>query len=321
MANQAATTAHTDPNRRHEFVLLFDVIDGNPNGDPDAGNMPRVDPETMQGLMTDVALKRKVRDYVAQVKEGETGYEIYVKHRGILASEQKRGYQGASPSLRPNDDARKWMCQTFYDVRLFGAVMTTGDSGQKQGGRTLQWNCGQVRGPAQFKFARSIDPITPLDFSITRVALTNPGDVDRAIEAEGDQEQAVSGQMGRKSIVPYGLYRAHGYLTPKFAVDTGVTAPDLGLLWSALENMWDLDRSSARGEMACRGLYVFSHESPLGNWPAHQLFDLIEVLPLLRDNQPADGSKPPRSFRDYKDQVKVHDDAVPDHVTLTRLVG
>jgi CRISPR-associated protein Csd2 len=313
MTTQITTSVHTDPERRQDFVLLFDVTDGNPNGDPDAGNLPRVDPETMQGLVTDVCIKRKVRDYVAQVKEGESGYEIYVKHRGILAREQERAYRGAQPSLRPSDDARKWMCQTFYDVRLFGAVMTTGDSGQKdRSGRTLQWNCGQVRGPVQFKFARSIDPITPLDCTITRVALTNPGDVDRAAEIEGDQEQAVSGQMGRKAIVPYGLYRAHGYFTPKFAADTGVTETDVQLLWSALENMWDGDRSAARGEMACRGIYVFSHENGLGNAPAQALFERVSV-------SRREGVDAPRCFGHY--HVEVDEANLPAGVTLTRLVG
>jgi CRISPR-associated protein Csd2 len=318
MTTLTTTSAHTDPKRRHDFVLLFDVTDGNPNGDPDAGNLPRVDPETMQGLVTDVAIKRKVRDYVAQVKEGEAGYDIYVKHRGILAREQERAYQGAPPSLRPSDDAKKWMCQTFFDVRLFGAVMTTGDSGQKdRSNRTLQWNCGQVRGPVQFKFARSIDPITPLDITITRVALTNPGDVDRASESAEDDGQAVSGQMGRKAIVPYGLYRAHGYFTPKFAADTGVTDPDLTLLWSALRDMWDVDHSAARGEMACRGLHVFTHENGLGNAPAHALFDLIRVKRRAE-------VETARRFDHYQVETPAAG-SLEGHgfpgVTLTRLVG
>lgn len=319
MTTQTATGVHTDPKRRHDFVLLFDVMDGNPNGDPDAGNLPRVDPETMQGLMTDVAIKRKVRDYVAQVKSNEPGYEIYVKHRGILAREQERAYQGAQPSLRPNDDAREWMCQTFYDIRVFGAVMTTGDSGQKDssGRRTLQWNCGQVRGPVQFKFARSIDTITPLDCSITRVALTNPGDVGRAVEEEAGDDQAVSGQMARKAIVPYGLYRAHGYFTPKFAADTRATDADVQILWEALENMWDSDRSAARGEMACRGLYVFSHENGLGNAHAHALFELVKVARR-------DGVGPVREFGHYQVEAPPAGSLAPvglPGVTLTRLVG
>ncbi len=308
----------TDPSRRHEFVLLFDIIDGNPNGDPDAGNLPRVDPETMQGLVTDVAVKRKVRDYVFQAKSAsagpEPGYDIYVKHRGILAREQERAYTalGAGPSLRTNDQARKWMCKAFYDIRMFGAVMTTGDSGQKDGRRTLQWNCGQVRGPVQLKFARSKDPITPLDIAITRVALTNPGDVERFQDTGDDQEEAISGQMGRKAIVCYALYEVHGFFTPKFATDTGVTADDMALLWQALYDMWDNDHSSARQEMSCRGLYVFSHESNLGNAPAHTLFERIVV-------EKKASVEAPRKFADYA--VTVSGANLPAGVTLTRLVG
>jgi CRISPR-associated protein Csd2 len=314
-----AGTIHTDPTKRHEFVLLFDVTDGNPNGDPDAGNLPRVDPETMQGLVTDVAIKRKVRDFVAEVREGLPGYEIYVKHRGILAREQSRAYQAknAPPSLRPNEDAKSWMCQNFYDIRMFGAVMTTGDSGQKdRSGRSLQWNCGQVRGPVQLKFARSIDPITPLDCTLTRVALTNPEDVARAEEAGGDDEKAISGQMGRKAIVPYALYRAHGYFSPKYARDTGVSSEDMELLWRALVEIWEHDRSAARGEMVCRGLYIFTHENAYGSQPAHKLFESVQV--------PARNGSAPRAFSDYN--VGAPEAGPLDRyglpgVTLTRLGG
>jgi CRISPR-associated protein Csd2 len=267
--------------------------------------------------VTDVALKRKVRDYVAQVMQGQEGYDIYVKHRGILAREQERAYRsvGVGPALRPNEDARQWMCRNYFDIRMFGAVMTTGDSGQKDNSRrsrpttgrtyylhgrdsgqkdnsrrSLQWNCGQVRGPVQLKFARSIDPVTALDVSITRVALTNPGDVDRGADSDDSDGQAVSGQMGRKAIVSYGLYRTHGYFTPKQAADTGVTSQDMELFWDALLHMWDLDRSAARGEMACRGVFVFSHEKPLGNAPAHRLLESVQVS----QNPGA------RSFREYR---------------------
>ena len=309
-----ASAPYLDVTRRHDFVLLFDVADGNPNGDPDAGNLPRVDPETMQGLVTDVALKRKVRDWVDQVKGEEAAYKIYVQHRGILANQQKRAFValGKEPTDRADDDARKWMCANFYDIRLFGAVMTTGKSGQKKGGKDLQWNCGQVRGPVQLTFARSVDPIVPLDLSITRVALTNPGDA--GADADGDQETAASGTMGRKAIVPYGLYLAHGFFNPYLAREekgTGVTEEDLDLFWKALDQMWDVDRSAARGMMSCRGLYVFTHDSALGNAPAHRLFDRVTV-----ERKPA--VEAARSFRDYTVEVNRAD--LPPGVTLSALV-
>jgi CRISPR-associated protein Csd2 len=244
---------------------------------------------------------------------GEEGYEIYVQHQGILANQQKRGFDAVAdgkPTDRPNDNVRRWMCKTFYDVRTFGAVMTTGKSGQKKGSTELQWNAGQVRGPMQLTFARSIDPIFQLDMSITRVALTNAGDTQRGAASE-DQESASSGTFGRKAIVPYGLYRAHGFFNPHFAQRTGVTEEDLNLFWQALQQMWDLDRSASRGMLACRGLYVFSHESSLGNAPAHELFDHVQIE---RNGDVV----APRSFRDYYVTV---DENVPNGVTLTRLVG
>jgi len=297
---------YTDAAHRHDFVMLFDVTDGNPNGDPDAGNLPRVDPETMHGLVTDVCLKRKVRDYVDVLKGRESNYKIYVQHRGILANEQKRAYEAvkAEAGDSPNEEARAWMCRNFFDVRMFGAVMTTGktkDSGKK-------WNCGQVRGPVQLTFARSIDPIIPLDVSITRVALTNAGDTGVGSE---DDEKAGSGQMGRKALLPYGLYKAHGFFTPHFAKDTGVSSEDIETFWAALINMWDIDHSASRGMMAVRGLYVFTHENSLGNAPAHALFDKVSV-------ERKDGVTAPRKFQDYA--VNVGGD-LPQGVTLTRLVG
>lgn len=307
-----ATAPYLDVTRRHDFVLLFDVSDGNPNGDPDAGNLPRVDPETMQGLVTDVAIKRKVRDWIDMAQGGDGRYKIYVQHRGILANEQRRAFEalGKGPVDRPDEDARRWMCANFYDIRLFGAVMTVGKSGQKQGSREMQWNCGQVKGPIQITFARSIEAIVPLDLSITRVALTNAGDARQ--DVGDDQEKATSGQMGRKAIVPYGLYRAHGFFNPHLAGHTGVTEEDLVLFWQALVQMWEVDRSASRGMMACRGLYVFSHESPLGNAQAHRLFERVRAF-----RRPEVAA--PRSFQDY--ETKVQDAELPAGVTLTRLVS
>lgn len=298
---------YVNPDVRHDFVLLFDVIDGNPNGDPDAGNLPRLDPETMQGIVTDVCLKRKIRNYVTVVKADEPKYDIYVKNRGILANEQKKAYEGAEPSLKPNQKAQQWMCDHYYDVRMFGAVMTMGKSGQKTSKGELHWNCGQVQGPVQMTFARSVDPIVPLDVSITRVALTNPGDVGRG--DEGD-EQAASGQMGRKAIVPYGLYLGYGFVNPYLGKKTGVSEDDLALFWETLVNMWELDRSAARGLMSCRGLYIFSHENELGKAPAHKLFERVTV----KRKEEVIVS---RKFADYS--ILVDEEDFPEGVTLTAL--
>ena len=300
----------TDVNRRHDFVLLFDVTDGNPNGDPDAGNLPRVDPETMHGLVTDVSLKRKVRDWVDAARGEGARFKIYVQKGGeALNAKHRRAYDelglkssGAKQARGDVDKARSWMCDNFYDIRLFGAVMSTGV------------NCGQVRGPVQFTFARSLDPVVPLDLSITRVAVTREEDAD-IVAAEDGSDAAASGkqtEMGRKAIVPYGLYRAHGFFTPHFASQTGVDAVDLALFWQALQMMWDLDRSSSRGLMACRGLYVFSHASTLGDAPAHTLFERVNVEPLSN-------GQAPRGFGDY--EVRVNDGDLPAGITLTRLIG
>lgn len=290
---------HLNPNVRHEFVLLFDVTNGNPNGDPDAGNLPRIDPETGHGLVTDVALKRKVRNYVDALRGSEERFKIYVQQGAILNNQHGRAYTdlGKDPKKDKTQKdigaARRWMCDNFYDVRTFGAVMST------------EVNAGQVRGPVQFTFARSQDPILGLDFAITRVALTNP---DKKQDAS--DETARSGTMGRKAFVPYGLYLAHGFYVPTFADDTGFDADDLETLWRALENMWDLDRSASRGLTACRGLYVFSHDSKLGNAPAHKLLQRVSVK---RSSDLA-----PREFADYA--VTVNDGGLPPGVTLTRLV-
>lgn len=287
---------------RYDFVLLFDVIDGNPNGDPDAGNMPRMDPQTGHGLVTDVCLKRKVRNYVG-LKQGEQPpFEIYVKEKAVLNRQHERAYtalgfalSGESGKRKGSGDevekARAWMCGNFYDVRTFGAVMSTGI------------NCGQVRGPVQLTFARSFDPITPAEHSITRMAV--------ATEKEAEAQQGDNRTMGRKFTVPYGLYRAHGFISAHLAAQTGFSDGDLALLWEALGNMFEHDHSAARGQMTTRGLYVFEHATALGNAPAHRLFERIAVN--LRD--PA-GT--PRGFEDYA--VKVDTDGLPEGVNLLRWV-
>lgn len=371
-----AQAIHHDPHRRHDFVLLFDVTDGNPNGDPDAGNMPRIDPETMQGLVTDVCLKRKVRNYVlattGDAHGPEPGYDIYVKERGILNREHQRAYtalqisvgvpthavvpvdvlpllvsegapvplpegfhleegdtedawrlhysglldarerhaaltqiaeqsgpkarafvatlvQGAKsrkPTAAEVAAARTWMCQHYFDIRVFGAVMSTGV------------NCGQVRGPLQLTFARSLDPIVALDVTITRVAVTR--------EADAAKERG----MGRKAVVPYGLYRTQGFFNPFFGRQTGCAARDLRLFWEALQHMWDGDRSASRGLMACRGLYIFSHANGLGNAPAHTLFERITI-------QRTEARAAPRMFGDYT--VAIDAQRLPPGVCLTTL--
>ena len=288
-----------DVSRRHDFVLLFDVRDGNPNGDPDAGNMPRVDPETMQGLVTDVAIKRKVRDYV-DMALGDGRFKVYVQHGQFLGDRRKRVFdERASDEPSPSvGDARGWMCAEFFDVRMFGAVMSM-----------KEHNAGQVRGPMQLTFARSIDPVVALDSSIVGPA-QNRQDVNR----ETADEATNYGTMGRKSTVPYGLYRAHGFFNPHFAEQTGADGEDLSVFWNAIEMMWDVDRSATRGEMACRGLYVFSHDNKLGNAAAHRLFELVRT--------PPSASAAPRSFSDYA--VERPEDGPIESlpgVTLTTLVG
>ncbi|MEQ1661352.1 MAG: type I-C CRISPR-associated protein Cas7/Csd2 [Thiobacillus sp.] len=288
---------------RYDFVLLFDVKDGNPNGDPDAGNLPRMDAETGHGLMTDVSLKRKVRNFVGMAKSEQPPYEIYVKEKAILNNQHKRAYVGigreellaGDDKKRKGgdavDDARQWMCRNFFDVRTFGAVMSTGI------------NCGQVRGPVQLTFARSIDPIIAQEHSITRMAV--------ATEAEAEKQDGDNRTMGRKHTVPYGLYMAHGFVSSFFAKQTGFSEGDLELLWQALSQMFEHDRSAARGEMATRGLFVFKHESELGNAPAHALFERIQAH--LKD-----GVTVPRNFADY--EVEVDEAAMPPGVTLLRKV-
>ncbi len=288
---------------RYDFVLLFDVKDGNPNGDPDAGNLPRVDAETGCGLVTDVSLKRKVRNFVGLVKEEQPPHEIYVKEKAILNLQHERAYVaiGAEDELKSDkkrkgkaetvDKARQWMCQNFFDVRTFGAVMSTGV------------NCGQVRGPVQLTFARSVDPIVASEHSITRMAV--------ATEAEAEKQDGDNRTMGRKHTVPYGLYVAHGFISAHLANQTGFSETDLELLWQSLTNMFEHDRSAARGEMATRGLYVFKHDSKLGNAPAHSLFERIN--PRLKE-----GVSVPRAFSDYR--VDINEADMPNGVSLNKIV-
>jgi CRISPR-associated protein Csd2 len=331
---------------RYDFVLLFDVADGNPNGDPDSGNLPRIDPQSLQGLVTDACLKRKIRNAVAVLGAGNPGMDLYfqtqdaVYERRVLnlvhqsawdalgltrASATKQAQDrekigGDSPEAkgrRPKGidrgdfdkvrNARAWMCEHFYDVRTFGAVMTTGV------------NCGQVRGPVQITFSRSIDPIMPLEHSITRKSVTTEREAAKQInkqdEESGNRFGTITGTMGRKNTVSYALYRCFGFINPYFAADTKFTYADLDLLWAALRGtMWEIDRSASRGLMCTRGFYVFEHASPLGNAPAHELFERIRVTPLGADAAP-------RNFDDYNGRVSINDASLPSGVTLHRFVG
>jgi len=301
---------------RYDFVLLFDVKDGNPNGDPDAGNMPRVDPETGHGLVTDVCLKRKLRNYVLLAKSGAEGFDIYVKEKAVLSAVQGQAYAALNLEAPPPDEdaegaeaenpeesdgkkakkggkdgkkdakkgagkksgeaiekARDWMCRHFFDVRAFGAVMSLKEN-----------NCGQVRGPVQFTFARSAEPILAMEHAVTRVAV--------ATQAEADKQGGDNRTIGRKSTIPYGLYRAHGFISPLLAKQTGFSGADTEFLFEAITQMFEHDRSASRGLMALRKLIVFKHDSALGNAPAHRLFELVRV-------EPNHGDRPARDFADY----------------------
>ena len=270
---------------RYEFVYFFDVTNGNPNGDPDVGNMPRLDPESSKGLVTDVCLKRKIRNFIEVTCENAPGYEIYVKEKSVLNLQNKRAYEaiGIEPNTKdkklPKDEAKAraitaWMCNNFFDIRSFGAVMTT------------EVNSGQVRGPVQLAFAQSLDPIVPLEVSITRMAVTNEKDLDK------------ERTMGRKHIVPYALYRMHGFISANLAAKTGFSDDDLAKLWQALTLMFEHDRSAARGEMAARKLIVFKHDSALGSQPAHKLFDAVKV-----ERVNGESGTPASGFGDYKISV------------------
>lgn len=297
---------NTSIKNRYEFVFLFDVKNGNPNGDPDNANAPRMDFETQRGWVSDVCLKRKIRNYINLVKadddgKPEAGYDVYVKERSILNQTHQKAYDALGLKITDKtkaqeknemaDKARNWMCQTYFDIRMFGAVMTTGV------------NCGQVRGPVQIAFSISIDPIAAQEQSLTRMAVTT--------EAESENQDGSNRTMGRKDIVPYGLYRCHGFISAPFAVQTGFSEEDLEILFQSLENMFDHDHSAARGEMNARGLLVFKHDSKLGAAPSHKLFDLVTV-----------NKKPevevPRAFSDY--EVTIDESAIPNGVTLIRRI-
>lgn len=300
---------------RHEFVLYFDVINGNPNGDPDAGNMPRLDPETNKGLVSDVALKRKIRNYVALARPDVPGHEIYMRDGATLNLEHKRAWAAVLPEVKdakelkagPKDAGKaqaltRWMCANFWDIRSFGAVMTTGV------------NSGQVRGPVQITFAASVEPVLPLEISITRLAATT----------EADNDRTGGRTMGRKHIVPYGLYRAHGFVSAPLASHptkgTGFSDADLELLFEALTNMFEHDRSAARGEMATRKLVIFRHGTALGNAHAHELFDRVKTWRAFKGARHAIGADETdnwpaaRAFADYA--ITVDRDNLPDSVEI-----
>lgn len=278
--------------KRYEFVLFFEVENGNPNGDPDAGNMPRIDPETSKGLVTDVCLKRKVRNYIDLVTDDKDRFDIYVRENAVLnlvneEAYKAQGLKSETKKLPKDADQAKlitaYMCNRFYDIRAFGAVMTT------------EVNCGQVRGPVQLGFAKSIDSIVPQEVTITRMAVTN--------EKDADKERT----MGRKHIIPYALYRAEGYISAPLAKKTGFSGEDLELFWQALLNMFEHDHSAARGRMSSRKLIIFEHDTSLGNAPAHRLFELVTVTRK-------DEIKPPRAFSDYI--IKISHIDKPEEITI-----
>lgn len=288
---------------RYEFVVLFDVENGNPNGDPDAGNMPRVDPETGCGLVTDVCLKRKIRNYVETIKDGAQGFEIYIKDKVPLNTSDQRAYAAYGVDEKNVKDKKKadgqleaklrdFMCQNFYDIRTFGAVMTTFTK--------AALNCGQVRGPVQLGFARSIDPVSPQEITITRVAITTAADAEKKTT-----------EMGRKYIIPYGLYRVDGFVSANLAQKTtGFSEDDLELLWQAVLNMFEHDHSAARGKMTVQKLIIFKHESALGNAPSHKLLDRVSV-------HKKDAETLPRAFADYVVEIDVQ--AMPEGVECIQM--
>ena len=279
-------------NKRIDFVYIFDVQDGNPNGDPDAGNLPRVDAETGMGLVTDVCLKRKVRNYVQVAKGLSEGYDIFIKEKAVLNTLIEKAHDNSEVKVAKDktEAARMYMCKNYYDIRTFGAVMSTGK------------NAGQVRGAVQMTFARTVDPIAASEHSITRMAV--------ATEKEAEKQSGDNRTMGRKATVPYGLYVCHGFISANLAKQTGFTEEDLELFWDALKNMFDVDRSAARGLMSAQKLIVFRHESALGNAPANKLFDLVNI------KKNCDGA--PRSFSDYT--VTIHEENLPKGVSVDELI-
>jgi CRISPR-associated protein Csd2 len=307
---------------RYEFLFLFDCENGNPNGDPDAGNAPRIDPEDMYGLVSDVALKRRVRNYVQVAKNSEPEYQIFIQHainlNRPIAESHLRANGGIPEKGKASKDkvrlARDWMCKNFYDVRTFGAVMSTGA------------NAGQVRGAVQFSFARSLDKVLPLDISLTRMAVTEDVKGAKSLDDfqkwESEQPEDQLRTMGRKNLIPYGLYAAKGFVSAHLAQNTGFGEADLNLLWEALLNMYDHDRSASKGIMSCRGLYIFKHvgtdsdseqrkkQAMLGCAPAHKLLDLGSIIAIKK----REGVEAPRKFADY--QVTVHEDRLPVGVEL-----
>lgn len=277
---------------RIDFVYIFDVQDGNPNGDPDAGNLPRVDAETGMGIVTDVCIKRKVRNYVQVAKGLANGYDIFVKEKAVLNNEIDKAHDDAKVKAAQNKiaAARQYMCEHYYDIRTFGAVMSTGK------------NAGQVRGPIQLTFARSVNPVATSEHSITRIAVATP--------KEAESQNGENHTMGHKATIPYGLYVCHGFISANLAQQTGFTEDDLALFFDALKNMFDLDRSAARGLMSAQKLIVFRHASELGNSPANKLFDLVKVEKTTNDV--------PRSFKDYA--VSINTSALPNGVTVEELI-
>lgn len=282
----------TELKNRIDFVYIFDVQDGNPNGDPDAGNLPRVDAETNMGLVTDVCLKRKVRNYVQVAKSLAEGYDIFIKEKAILNNEIDKAHDDSNVKNAKDKTAaaRQYMCENYYDIRTFGAVMSTGK------------NAGQVRGPIQLTFARSVDPIATSEHSITRIAVATP--------KEAENQKGENHTMGRKATVPYGLYVCHGFVSANLAKQTGFSEEDLRLFFEALKNMFDQDRSAARGLMSAQKLIVFRHDSELGNAPANKLFDLVKIKKAT--------DAIPRSFCDYK--VFIDKDSLPNGVTVEELI-
>lgn len=282
-------------NHRYDFVYLFDVKDGNPNGDPDAGNLPRLDPESGHGLVTDVCLKRKIRNFVTLTKGGQPPHDIYVQEKAVLTNQQTKAYVALGKDPKKEGEAegvRDWMCKNFYDIRTFGAVMSLKEA-----------NCGQVRGAVQLAFARSLDPVISSEHAITRMAV--------ATQKEADAQKGDNRTMGRKFTIPYGLYRAHGFINPFLAAQTGFSDDDLALLKAALGQMFEFDRSAARGLMSAQKCYAFKHATALGSAPAHKLFDLVKVAKKA-------GVEAPRSFADY--EVTIDTAALPAGVTVEEWV-